>query len=180
MQTQARRHAGTPPSSLRLSAPFSFRSDSSWCEVTTCYQLLFLSACIMWKCLRLQDSQTPPPPPPLPPLPNPHRVGKMKKKKSRVDLQLSGLLNSSDCPGGKECIFFYLFFNPPLPSQQEQEAHPSPNNMRFLFSRIQGWVGRPQGTNTGLGMSGRVVTDTFCDSIVLPVLVGGGGGAKPG
>lgn len=61
------------------------------------------------------------------------------KKKSRVDLQLLELLNSFDCPGGSEWIFFQLA------SQQEQEAHPSPNKIRFLFSRIQGWVGRDPG-----------------------------------
>lgn len=72
-------HAPVSPSL----GPFSFWSDSSWCEVTTCYQLLFLSACIMWKCLRLQDTQPPDPPPPLPLLPNPPKGGEDEKRKNQ-------------------------------------------------------------------------------------------------
>lgn len=131
-------------SSSRSARPFSFWINSPWCEVTTCYQLLFLSACKMGKCLWLPGTGAPRSSPP---------------KKIRADFQLRELLNSSDCPGGKEWIFQL-----PLPPQREQEAHPSLNKIHFLFSRIQGWgvgaggeVGRgaPRETNAWLGMSGQ-------------------------
>lgn len=112
------------------------------------YQPLILSTHITEKCPWLPGAQAP-------------RVLRCSQKALR-------LLNSSDCPGGKERFFV---FSTSLSSQQEQGAHPSLNKIHFLFSRIRGEEGRrrrggkqrgggggkggARETNTWLGMPGK-------------------------
>lgn len=123
----------------------------------------------MWKCLWLQDSP-PPPALPLPRQPSSHKGRGGKKKESRVDLQLPELLNSSDCPGGKEWIFFStrLF---PLSKSRRPIHHLT--RYASCSQRSRGVLGveDPRG-QTRAWHVGRVVTDTFCGSTVSPGLVG--------
>lgn len=141
-------------SSSRSARPFSFWINSPWCEVTTCYQLLFLSACIMGKCLWLPGTRDP-----------------RSSQKIRADFQLRELLNSSDCPGGKDWIF-----QPPSPLSESRRPIHHLTRYTSCSQGSRGGGGRRRGGRKGgtpgdkcvAWHVGPAMMDTFCDGIVSP------------
>lgn len=136
-------------SSSRSARPFSFWINSPWCEVTTCYQLLFLSACIMGKCLWLPGTGAP-----------------RSSQKIRADFQLRELLNSSDCPGGIEWIF-----QPPSPLSESWRPIHHLTRYTSCSQGSRGRGGREGGTPGDKCVAlhvGPTMMDAFCDGIVSP------------